>query len=651
MRARLPANTWQRKMAEKKEPNLPRLFTQLQAAGEDGNYSRGLKIVEKILSVTPDDPQALHCKIICLIQLSKFQDAGKLIDTLSKKVDSPQSYLYEKAYCLYRLEKYKESQHVLSKLPQSDPHVRELQAQIFYRIEQYQEASTTYMSLIKDSSDSFTSERAANYAAALSQSCHEDADCVSLKDVESLPTETMEQSFNAACCYLSKENPAEAETLLNKAQQQCRESLMEDDYTEEEIESELSVLRVQLGCALQLQGKSKEAMTVYNMVLKQKPDDIAQVVVTSNNIIVLNRDRDIFDSKKKVKVLASEGSCKKLNNFQKLVILYNRCLFALHLNQLEQCRELLGSLEALNANSDFTILVKVALLSRERKSTACIETLEAHLGSNPNSGVLLYNTLAQLHMSQGHINKVCAALASIPSLSKYLGAVSTLVSLYTSSGDVDSAVGVLDPAVSYWLKQPESSLNGATARLVMVESARYNLHHSRPVAAAKVLERINPKDLRIIAMLISAYSQYDAKQAEEMSRSLATIEITQSIDVDALEQMPSFRHTRRHLQKTEATPQDHHHVDKAIVTKPKKKRKRKPRLPKNFDPSVAPDPERWLPLRERSYYRKGRKKGVSATARGTQGTSAASASLMAQLDQSKPKVTASQDTQAAASGV
>lgn len=637
-------------MAAKKEPNLPRLFTQLQAAGEDGNYSRGLKIAEKILTVTPDDPQALHCKIVCLIQLSKFQEAGKLIDTLGKKVDNPQTYLFEKAYCLYRLEKYKESQHVLGKLPQSDPHVRELQAQIFYRLEEYQEASTTYVSLIKDSSDGFSSERAVNYAAALSQSCREDMDRVSLRDIQSLPTETMEQSFNVACCYLSKEKPAEAETLLNKAQQQCRESLMEDDYTEEEIESELSVLQVQLGCALQVQGRSKEAMSVYNAVLKQKPDDVAQLVVTSNNIIVLNRDRDVFDSKKKVKILASEGSSKKLNNFQKLVILYNRCLFALHLNQLEQCRELLGSLEALNTNSDFTILVKVALLSRERKTTACIETLEAHLRSNPNSAVLLYTTLAQLHMNQGHVDKVCAVLASIPSLSKYLGAVSTLVSLYTGSGDIDSAVGVLDPAVSYWLKQPESSSNGATARLVMVESARYNLHHSRPVDAAKVLERINPKDLRIIAMLISAYSQYDAKEAEKLSRSLATVEITQSIDVDALEQMPSFRHTRRHLHKTETTPQDHQ-VDRAVVSKPKKKRKRKPRLPKNFDPSVTPDPERWLPLRERSYYRKGRKKGVSATARGTQGTSAASASLMAQLDQSKPKVTASQDTQAAASGM
>ncbi len=77
----------------------------------------------------------------------------------------------------------------------------------------------------------------------------------------------------------------------------------------------------------------------------------------------------------------------------------------------------------------------------------------------------------------------------------------------------------------------------------------------------------------------------------------------------------------------------------ADTTKEKKKRKRKPRLPKNYDPTNQPDLERWLPLRERSYYRRSRRKGVSATARGSQGIGAASAALMNQLDASKPSKT------------
>ena len=35
----------------------------------------------------------------------------------------------------------------------------------------------------------------------------------------------------------------------------------------------------------------------------------------------------------------------------------------------------------------------------------------------------------------------------------------------------------------------------------------------------------------------------------------------------------------------------------------KKKKKRKIRLPKRYDSKIKPDPERWLPRRERSTYR------------------------------------------------
>ena len=51
------------------------------------------------------------------------------------------------------------------------------------------------------------------------------------------------------------------------------------------------------------------------------------------------------------------------------------------------------------------------------------------------------------------------------------------------------------------------------------------------------------------------------------------------------------------------------------------------KLPKNYDPKVTPDPVRWLPMRERSYYR-GRKKGKKKDqiGKGTQGATAGASS-------------------------
>lgn len=54
--------------------------------------------------------------------------------------------------------------------------------------------------------------------------------------------------------------------------------------------------------------------------------------------------------------------------------------------------------------------------------------------------------------------------------------------------------------------------------------------------------------------------------------------------------------------------------------KKSRKRKRKGKLPKNYDANVDPDPERWLPKHERSGFRKKRdRRNRDAAMKGTQG--------------------------------
>ena len=52
----------------------------------------------------------------------------------------------------------------------------------------------------------------------------------------------------------------------------------------------------------------------------------------------------------------------------------------------------------------------------------------------------------------------------------------------------------------------------------------------------------------------------------------------------------------------------------------KKKKKRKPLLPKSYDSSVPPDPERWLPKRERSTFKAKGKRKQQLMRGGSQGT-------------------------------
>lgn len=104
--------------------------------------------------------------------------------------------------------------------------------------------------------------------------------------------------------------------------------------TEEEIEDELGIIRVQLGYCLQLQGREKEAQALYTAALKKRPDDIALVAVASNNVATLNKDQNVFDSKKRMKSATQDGLEHKLTSKQRMSIAYNQCLLALYTNQV-----------------------------------------------------------------------------------------------------------------------------------------------------------------------------------------------------------------------------------------------------------------------------------------------------------------------------
>lgn len=64
-------------------------------------------------------------------------------------------------------------------------------------------------------------------------------------------------------------------------------------------------------------------------------------------------------------------------------------------------------------------------------------------------------------------------------------------------------------------------------------------------------------------------------------------------------------------------------TDRNGLKKRSKKKKKRP-LPKNYDPTCDPDPERWLPKWQRSTFknRKRDKRGAGAIGKGTQGSTA-----------------------------
>ncbi len=147
--------------------------------------------------------------------------------------------------------------------------------------------------------------------------------------------ETYELVYNKACHLLAQSKWAEAEKCLQKSLKMCTEFLQEEEESQEDIDKETGIIQVQIGFCMQVQGREKEAQTIYNQVLKTKPSDIGLVAVASNNLLTLNKDQNIFDSKKRVKAAMADGLEHKLTLSHQRTIARNNALLAMYTNQVK----------------------------------------------------------------------------------------------------------------------------------------------------------------------------------------------------------------------------------------------------------------------------------------------------------------------------
>ncbi len=610
-------------MADKKgggPPDTSALFADLSKYETTQDFDKALKVCNKILNLTPSDSMAFHCKMVCLMQLSRFEDALKQIsDTHFSELD----LVFEEAYCLYRLNKPNESLAVLDKnsKPKSESdRVKELRAQIYYRLERYEEAYAIYRDILKNSSDDFEQERLTNLQAA---GVFVDNSEVMEED------ETYEMCYNRGCQLLAGGQYAEAEVALKKAEQMCEAVMKEEEADEEEIERETGIIRVQAGFAIQMQGgRDREAQSIYNSVLKHKPSDIGLVAVASNNLLTLNKDQNIFDSKKRIKAATVDGLEHKLTTSHRASIARNNALLAMYTNQVDLCKSLVADLSKNfdDVDEEDKDMIVAGVLARSGRVKEAVDLL---LKGNKSKDLNRILIAAQVQLEKGDVHAAIATLEALPASTKHrTGLLSTLVALYLAADQRGEAGKLLKDAVG------SSQKNKASADMALVwrKTAEFHLKGDEPSVAAKSLEellKMNPKDKTTLAQLVLAYSKFNLKKAMETSKKLPDF-ASKAVDVDALEASASLS---RYGKRTgpggmkPASPKPQTPEEKAAaaedVDKKKKKKKRKKRLPKEFDPKVDPDPERWLPRRERTGYRRTRKerrKGEKFT--GAQGTAA-----------------------------
>ncbi|XP_078264054.1 signal recognition particle subunit SRP72 [Rhinoraja longicauda] len=607
---------------------LTAMWTEVNRFGQTADYSRALKSLNKILQDDKDDVTALHCKVVCLVHAGSFKEALNVIHTHSKVLSSD-VIAFEKAYCEYRLNRIESALKTIEAVDQRTDKLKELYAQVLYRLERYEDCLTVYRDLIRNSQDDYEEERKTNLSAVVAalSTCEN-----SYPEDLGLPETSYELCYNAACTLIGEGKLPEAMNKLQKAEELCRQSFSEDtDINDEEIDAELAIIHAQMAYVMQLQGRNDDAVQLYNQVIKLKPSDVGLLAVTANNIITLNKDQNVFDSKKKMKLTNAEGVEHKLTHRQLQAIEVNKALLAMHTNQADQCRKLTSGLQKQDPTTPLPVLIQAAQMCREKQHAKAIELLEDFLENHPENEVELKMTMAQLYLVQGHVTKACDILRSIDEKTNKLGMVSALVTMYSHEEDIDSAIEIFCQTIQWY---QEHQPNTPAHLLLVREAANFKLKYGKQKEAISDLEQLwrqNSADVRTLAQLISAYSLVDSEKAKILSKHLPSLEaMSFKVDVDALENSHGATYIRKKAGKVagETLPKDRGQGDIK-----KKKKKKRGKLPKNYDPKVTPDPERWLPMRERSYYR-GRKKGKKKEliGKGTQGATSSGAS---ELDASK----------------
>ncbi|NXB18196.1 SRP72 protein, partial [Rhagologus leucostigma] len=620
------------------------LWSEVNRCGQNGDFARALKSVNKILQINKDDVTALQCKVVCLIQNGNFKEALGVINTHAKVLTSD-IIAFEKAYCEYRLNRIESALKTIQSASQQTDKLKELYGQVLYRLERYDDCLAAYRDLIRNSQDEYEEERKTNLSAVVAaQSTWEKV----VPEDLGLREATYELCYNSACALIGQGKLSEAMKKLQKAEELCRQSLSEDsDVTEEDIEAELAIIHGQMAYIMQLQGRTEDALQLYNQIIKLKPTDVGLLAVIANNIITINKDQNVFDSKKKVKLTNAEGVEHKLSKKQLQAIEFNKALLAMYTNQADQCRKLSASLQSQSPEHLLPVLIQAAQLCREKQHAKAVGLLQDFADQHPANAAEIKLTMAQLKIAQGSVTKACMILRSIEELQHKPGMVSALVTMYSHEEDIDSAIEVFTQAIQWYQQyqartnhgccvfQPKSPVHLSLIR----EAANFKLKHGRKKEAISDLEELwkqNPKDVHTLAQLISAYSLVDPEKAKVLSKHLPSSDtMSLKVDVDALENSHGATYVRKKAAKLTG---DNQQKEQGQGEVKKKKKKKKGKLPKNYDPKVTPDPERWLPMRERSYYR-GRKKGKKKdqVGKGTQGsTTTGSSELDASRTASSP---------------
>jgi len=607
-------------MQQDSQAELVGLFTALEAQLRGEASLKALLLCDQILALAPGDEDALRTKVFLLLHQGSHDQALALL-----RLPSHWDPLLT-AYALYRSGPagHGEALTVLASAAADDGMAAtHLTAQLQFRQGAYDSCIATYASAPEMDAAAQTNLVAAYVCAGRA------AEVPRLAAELGLGTEaSFESLYNVACAALARGELAMARQLLETAMANGRTTLHAEGMSEREVEEELLPIAAQLAHVACLMGCRRGGIAQYAHLLSGKPRDVATTAVATSNLVAARGACDVFDGQRRLdRLVRGDGLSlihpldSRLSGAQQAVLSYNRASMLLQGGQPQACRALLEALEQRSSPATPREgLLMTALLVSEGNFSQADELLTALVHDSASvEGQLMH---AQLAAAAGRLEDALAALNSLPPQLRHTPrVVATRSALSSAAGVPEAAEAFFADAIGHWETAAQAGCEGALERasVLIRTAAELMVRQSRLTAAVALYERLlaaatsQAGRAPALAGLAAAYAGEDLDTAELHVGALAG----QLEEPDAEELEALWR---------SAIPVVEDQPDAAPLRKQPRKRLRKPRWPRDFDPTAPnnplPDPERWLPLRLRSSYKPKRtKKGAVRGPRGVKGAS------------------------------
>ncbi|KAI0909474.1 hypothetical protein F4823DRAFT_562903 [Ustulina deusta] len=600
------------------------------------DHGEVLKLANAAIKISKTNIDAHHTRVVALLKLDRFDDALRAIAEGGHALES--RCVLEKAYALYKTGHVQEAWDTAEEAPpaQADSRpFRHLRAQIAYRAESFADAASLYHGLASetpglhsDANDIKINLLATNAQLEWAGLGHQIAD--GERQPSRADLESFETAYNAACAHIARAELAKASVLLKRARDLCEAS---EDLSPDEKKAELLPIIVQHIYVLSQLGKDSEAAGLQKLVVQSDiPEAPTRAVAQNNQVALAGTEGNPYLTQRVSELAAKLSGNDKLFEYQQSVLRRNKYALDLQMQKFQGAESITNN-QILSASTPSALLdvaplgvISAAARTEMGKGKAAIRKILPVLEKRPNDvGLLL--TIIQLYVQMRNPGP---ALTILDTFLKRLetattadytdvrfapGLVAAAVALYRLQGRQNSIRSELARASAHWRSKPECP-STSLLREAGIELLRSS-NHEDVAAAGATFEKLVAQpgqDITAAAGLVASFATRDYAKVEPYLQKLAPVErLTAAVDVQALIQAgvcPAMASTPNSRKRAAADE-----PEKAKTAK----RRRKKRLPKDYEEGKQPDPERWLPLRDRSTYRPKGKKGKKRAHEATQG--------------------------------